>query len=237
MNRVKTLLSIALSLNFACIAYAQSAPPAKPAGPALDYVNMPFRGTFREFPKTHYATSAKGQVLPVEVFSDLDALSKILPPDDAMRKKYAKELGQSWRFPEEQRNVSVVGYIHAVKLDYGIDSHGVQGDQDFHVMLGTSPKRGEGRFFTASVSGLPRDGFGVKNFMAARQQLLQLLLRVARTPESSFRAAFAPIDPPLRVKVTGSLLFDGRQPASAGPDYAKAATVWHIHPVMSIDQQ
>ena len=233
---IQRLVVLSLSFGISCTAYAQDAAKAKTI-PEIDYVNMPFRGASREGPKTQYAKSANGRLLPVEAFADLDALQKALPPDDSMRSKYAKNMDGASRLPEELRNVSVVAYIHAAKLDYGIDAHGTQGDLCFQVILGTSPKHGEGRFFTAKVSALPKDKVDITTFSVARQQLTQLLMYVARVPGSEFHAKFAEVDRPIKVKVAGSLLFDGDRKSGIGPDYAKAGSVWEIHPVLSIDQQ
>jgi hypothetical protein len=236
--RIRRMLSVSLSLGVMSFAYAQPVTKAPPAAPAMDYVNMSFRGDYRAFPKTHYARYSDGKMVATEIFDDLHALKKTLPPDERMRQKYADQLGNNARFPEELRNVSVVAYLHAVRLKYGIDAHGNQADLNFQVLLGTSPRQGEGRFFSAEVSGLPHGGGDIASFSATRRQVVQLVTHVAKVPEKSFRAAFAQINPPIKVKVTGSLLFDAQVRAgSAGPDYAKADSGWQINPVISIDQQ
>ena len=59
---------------------------------------------------------------------------------------------------------------------------------------------------------------------------------VAKVPQSAFHADFAPIDPPLKVKVTGSLFFDGQNASGrAGPEFARASSAWQIDPVMAIE--
>lgn len=156
------------------------------------------------------------------------------------------------RVSEELRNVSVIAYVHAVALENGIpvrmpdsarsgwglpDGY-VHADLDFHVMLSTSPRHGEGTFFAAEVSGLPRDGIDVEEFKRARQQLVDILLNVAKKPEASFNAKFAEINPPIKVKVTGSLLFDADHAIGTfEPNYVKSTTAWEIHPVKSIELQ
>ncbi len=235
-NTLQRAAFMSLSVSLTCFAYAQPVPNT--ATPAVDYVNMKFQGRYRPAPKTHYAKSSNGQLLRTETFQDLQALAKTLPPDARMRTRYAGQIASATRFPEELRNVSVVGYLHAVKLENGIDAHGNQEELCFQVMLGTSPKHGQGQFFGARVSGLPPDGNDIATFSAARRQLIQLLMYVAKVPERKFHSDFAEINPPLRVKVTGSLFFDGQnEAAKAGPEYARAASAWEIHPVMAIDQQ
>ncbi len=235
MLRFRNVLLVSLSCGLTGMSHAQ-APAAR--DPGIDYVHMTFQGRFREAPRTQYARLPAGTLARTESFRDLDALKKTLKPDDQMRHKYAKTLSSASRFPEELRNVSVDAWIHAVKLENGLDAHGNRGDSDFHVMLGTSPKHGQGRFFSAKVSGLPKDGGDAATFTAARRQLVQLLLYVAKVPQPRFHADFAEVDPPLKVRVAGSLFFDGQSASGkAGPDYARATSAWQIDPVMAIDQQ
>ncbi len=236
MVNIRRALFIPLACGLAGLSHTQVVISAAP-GPGVDYVNMTFQGRFREAPRTQYARSLQGQLLRTELFPDLDALTQTLAPDARMRQKYAKTLSSATRFPEELRNISVDTYLHAVKLNNGIDAHGNQGDLDFLLMLGTSAKHGEGRFFSAKVSGLPKGGADAAAFTAARRQLLQLLLYVAQVPQPKFNADFAEINPPLKVKVTGSLFFDGQGAGGSGPDYARTASAWQLDPVIAIDQQ
>jgi len=238
MNTIQRIVFMPLALSLTCLAYGQNAAQAKPATATVDYINMPYQGSFRAAPKTHYAKSPKGQLFPTEVFSDVDSLRKTLPTDSEMRKKYSRNMGSPTRFREELRNVSVIAYIHAVKLENGIDAHGTQGDLNFRVMLGTLPTPRQGRFFTAEVSGLPIGAADIDTFKAARRQLLQLLLYVAEIKPEAFHAEFVPLNRPIKVRVAGSLFFDGHRASNTvGPDYARADSVWEIHPVISIDQK
>jgi len=236
MGQIRKAVFISLACGIAGFSHAQGVVPAA-HGPGIDYVNMTFQGRFRAAPRTHYARSLEGKLLRTETFADLDSLKKTLVPDARMRRKYAKTLSSATRFNEELRNIGVNAYLHAVKLDNGIDAHGNQGDLDFHLVLGTSAKHGQGRFFSAKVSGLPKDGADAAAFTAARRQLLQLLLYVAQVPQLRFNADFAEINPPLKVTVTGSLFFDGQGAGGSGPEYARATSAWQIDPVISIDQQ
>lgn len=252
-----TPAAIALMLGIAGVACAQPVSKARPVAGAADYANMTFQGVYRSDPKTHFAKSSNGARVATEAFNDLTSLKATLMPDKTMWAKYPKIAHPNdfanARVAEELRNVSVIAYIHAVALENGIAERGTQSaetmawgipdgymhrDLDFHVMLGTSPRHGEGTFLAAEVSGLPRDGIDMDDFKRARQQIVDILLNVAKKPESSFHAKFAAINPPIKVKVTGSLLFDGDHAAGQfEPNYAKPSTAWEIHPVMSIELQ
>jgi hypothetical protein len=227
-------------LGFTCLATAQPAHKAKSSHQSAGYVNMTFQGHFRAGPKTHHAKSTDGNLVPTEDFDSLTSMRATLLPDQKMRAKYPNIGDQknfpNARFPEELRNVSVVAFIHAVKLENGVGKNGKQADLDFHLMLGDSAAHGQGKFFTAEVSGLPPDGVDVNDFKKARQQLVDLLKNKAKVQAKSFQAKFAQINPPIKAKVTGSLFFDGDHVAGAvGPAYAKASSVWEIHPVISIE--
>lgn len=202
-----------------------------PAGIVSPEVDEEFRGRYRARAKTEYAMT-DGQLAPVEQFDDLEALKAFLRPqiDQIMHYHYQHlseaDTDATQRVAEERHNVSVVAYIHAVKHESGSG-----GDNDFHVMLGSSPTPDTGLFLTAEASGLPPDGPHRVLLAIARQELLSIV------GPCYCGSRFMRVSPPLRVRVTGSLFFDGAHSIGAvGPQYAKPFTVWEIHPILSIDQ-
>jgi hypothetical protein len=173
-----------------------------------------------------------GRLAPVEPFDNLEALKAFLRPQiDQIMRYHHPHLSEAdddatQRVAEERHNVSVVAYIHAVKHESGPG-----GDNDFHVMLGSSATPGTGLFLTAEASGLPPDGPHRTLLENARQELLSVV------GPCSCNNRFMRISPPLRVRVTGSLFFDGDHSIGAvGPAYAKPFTVWEIHPILSIER-
>ena len=192
-------------------------------------VNEEFRGHHRARAKTGYAMVGD-TLAPFEKFDDLEALRAFLRPqiDQIMRNRYPylskADTDASKRVAEERHNVSVVAYIHAVKHETGTG-----GDNDFHVILGSSPMPNEGMFLTAEASALPHDG-PHRNLLAnARQELLSIV------GHCHCNGRFKRMSPPIRVQVSGSLFFDGVHATGAeGPKYAKPFTVWEIHPILSI---
>jgi len=112
----------------------------------------------------------------------------------------------------------------AIKLESG-----KHGDNDFHVILGTSASSGA-KFLNVEVSGVPSSGDPTA-FREARRQLLKVI------GNQSLHSSFTRFSKPLKVKVTGSLYFDADHVAGqVGPAYAKPKTVWEIHPVTSIEK-
>lgn len=173
-----------------------------------------------------------GTLAHLEKFDDLDALKEFLRPqiDQIMRYHHPHlseaDTDASHRLAEERHNVSVVAYIHAIKHESGSG-----GDNDFHVMLGSSSTPNAGIFLTAEASGLPPDGPHRSLLANARQELLSI---VGSCP---CNGRFMQVSPPIRVRVTGSLFFDGAHAIGAvGPAYAKPFTVWEIHPILSIER-
>ncbi len=202
-----------------------------PTGIVYPEVDEEFRGRYRAHAKTEYAMT-DGQLAPVEQFDDLEALKAFLRPqiDQIMRYRYAHlseaDTDATQRVAEERHNVSVLAYIHAVKHETGPG-----GDNDFHVMLGSSPTPDAGLFLTAEASGLLPDGPHRVLLANARQELLSMV------GPCSCDSRFKRVSPPLRVRVTGSLFFDGAHSIGAvGPQYAKPFTAWEIHPILSIER-
>ncbi len=205
---------------------SETAPPA-PAGATYPEVEEAFQGEYRAAAKTEYAT-IEGALAPFEYFSDLGALAAFLQPqiDPVMRSLHPHLTGAVHRVEEERHNVTVDAYIHAVKHESG-----PHGDRDFHVMLGSSPMHGDGIFMTAEASGLPTDGADRLRLAEARRELLAIF----GTCRCNNR--FMQVSPPIRVRVTGSLFFDGDHGiGSVGPAYAKPFSVWEIHPILAIER-
>jgi hypothetical protein len=202
-----------------------------PTGIVRPEVYEEFRGNHRTRAKTEYVMT-HGQLAPAERFGDLEAFKAFLNPqiDQIMRDRYPKlrkaDTDATQRVAEERHNVSVIAYIHAVKHESGSD-----GDNDFHVILGSSPTPGAGLFLTAEASALPLDGPHRALFANARQELLSII------GHCHCNGHFRRVSPPLRVRVTGSLFFDSIQSIGAvGPPYARPFTVWEIHPILSIER-
>jgi hypothetical protein len=193
------------------------------------FLDLTFTGLYRAGPKTSFIKDTGDKMRTPEAPVTIPELKASLLADPKVRAKYkgfTAERGEpSERFAEEMRNVTVTGYIHAVKSEF-------KEDHDFHIMIGNSPNIGEGQFLTVEVSGLPTDGVDHDAFLRVRCQLLSLLPRTAK-----FMDRFAKIDPPIPVTVVGSLFFDGAHTIGAvGPSYAKPSTVWEVHPVMDISK-
>jgi hypothetical protein len=201
-----------------------------PAGPVSPEVEEEFLGHYRASAKTEYAM-LNGTLAPPEEFADLEALKEFLQPqiDPLMRHRYPHlsnaGTDSGHRVPEERHNVTVIGYIHAVKHEAGKG-----GDRDFHVMLGSSSLPGAGIFMTAEASALPASGPHRSLFAEARRELLAII------GTCRCEGRFMQVSPPIGVRVTGSLFFDGAHGiGSVGPAYAKPFTVWEIHPILSIE--
>ena len=160
-----------------------------------------------------------GTLAHVEEFESLDALQSFLQPqiDEIMRNRYpylskASSSG-STRVAEERHNVSVVACLHAVKHESG-----PHGENDFHVMLGNGTTPGEGIFLTAEASGLPPDGPHRALLLQAREELLSVI------GPCRCNGHFMAVLPPIQVRVTGSLCFDGDHVGSTGNEARAAST-------------
>ena len=190
-----------------------------------------FRGHHRGRAKTDYVMSGDA-LAPTEKFSDLHALLEFLKPqaDSIMRQRYPSlskaDTDAGRRVAEERHNVSVVAFIYAVKHETG-----KSGDNDFHVILGSAPTPLASTYMTAEASGLPRKGPRRDLIANSREQLLSII------GECRCNGRFRRMASPIRVRVTGSLFFDGEHATGVeGPKYAKTATAWEIHPILTIER-
>lgn len=197
-----------------------------------EHLDESFQGSYREKPKTSIVRSkTTNNISRVRKYDDLGELLIFLPKDLEMRKKYP-DLKINGGDPEKRKteelfNVEVECWVIAVKYEGG------EGDRDFHVIVGDDPDTALATYLNVEVSGLPQSNS--KNYQPlreARKQFLELF------SDYNFTNRFKYINPPRKVKIKGSLLFDGQHNHSCGscpgPSYAKPGTVWEIHPIYSI---
>jgi hypothetical protein len=126
----------------------------------------------------------------------------------------------SGRIAEEDRNVTVVGYIHFAKNE---------ADNDYHVILGSNEDPNHSRFMNVEISGLPPAGPHRPVLTAARNQFESVW---ADAIHGSGYTQFEPI----KVRLSGSLFYDiDHAPGNVGPAGFRPKTAWEIHPVTKIE--
>ena len=156
-------------------------------------------------------------------FSDIGDVLDSLTPDATMRAMNISKGPDSARVTEEQALVTVTAFLYASSRE---------SDNDFHCIVGRDPKL-PARFMNVEVSALPPS---TSEFFAA--------LRTARNQFKAFFTAngdglptggYDKYDPPIPVKITGSVFFDvDHVPPAVGPTGLKPQSAWEIHPVSDI---
>jgi hypothetical protein len=175
-----------------------------------------FAGTDRKAAKLSISTA------PAESFADLGALLDSLPADAAMAKAPGMSQAEdSRRLPQEERNVTVDAFIYAASKET---------DNDYHLILGGNPSGMVIRYMNAEVSGLPASGPFLDTLKAARKQFTDPFGSLI--PPTGYHR----FNPPVPVKVSGSLFFDVRHypPGDVGPSGRKPKTAWEIHPITNL---
>lgn len=130
------------------------------------------------------------------------------------------------RVSEEDRNVSVDGWIHYAKKE---------ADNDYHVLLGTSKNVNQAQLMNIEISGLPpHDSKAFDALKGVRddfENLFELVL-------PKMRGSKFPQITPTHVRVTGSMFYDIDHPAGAvGPTGHRPKSSWEIHPVTKISAE
>jgi hypothetical protein len=177
-----------------------------------------FEGTAREAAKLSIVSAQ------LETFATLSDLLDSLPSDDDMRALNIPKGADSDRVPQEQRLVTVTAFLYASSKE---------SDDDFHCIVG-SDASGSTRFMNVEVSGLPEASspfFAQLN--AARNEFKAFF--TDNSVESLPSSRYEKYDPPIPVKITGSIFFDvDHLPGSIGPVGLKPKSAWEIHPVSDI---
>ena len=124
------------------------------------------------------------------------------------------------RLPEEMRNIATNAWVFFAKRE---------NDNDYHLIIGSTPDLDTAALMNAEISGLPPHGSrSFSGLEAARGEF-----------ESQFgdqlRDGGYTQFTPTRVHITGCLFYDIDHPAGAvGPRGHAPATAWEIHPVTAI---
>ena len=162
----------------------------------------------------------------LEKFVDVKALIATLPSlNDMKHHDPAITVGvTSARVEEEERNVSVDAFIYAASRE---------NDNDFHVILGRAPDKRPPVYMTMEISALP-----------SRSSASFRKLKVARDAYKTFfgadlqGATYDYYDPPIPIRVEGSLFFDMSHASGASPGpkslHDDMPVIWEIHPVSKI---
>jgi hypothetical protein len=178
-----------------------------------------FVGHHRKAAKTSIATG------DVKSFDTLLDLLHTLVPDKKMRAldpPISKD-PSSDRVEQEKRNVSVRGFIYAVKFEE---------DHDYHVILGLDPDAAAEAYLNVEVSGLPQGGPHRAKLKAARATFKEFFAE----RNVHFGGSYKKFDPPIPVRMEGSLFFDVDHKAGVvGPQGMRPKTAWEIHPVTKIE--
>jgi hypothetical protein len=191
--------------------FAVTTAKAKAAGDA-------FGGTDRKVAKLSIAKAE------VEEFENVQALVASLPADSKMANHQPPILRDKDfdRVKEEKRNVRVKAFLWAASREK---------DNDFHVIIGRGLNEEPRLFVNVEISGLPDAGAAsfdaLKNVRDAWKGFFKGKLQ---GEDYDFYKA-------IPVIVQGSLFFDISHAKSGdkpGPQSAKPASIWEIHPVTEI---
>ena len=164
---------------------------------------------------------------PKEKFNDLADLIQSLPAISAMKAHQPViTLGPtSGRVTEEERNVTLNAFLYAASRE---------ADNDFHLIVGRDPHTTPPLYLTIEVSGLP-----------PTSSAFRARLRTARSAFKKYFGAKVPgltydfYDPPIPLRITGSLFFDmthamGKPPPGPKSLKANMPTIWEVHPITTI---
>jgi hypothetical protein len=178
-----------------------------------------FHGTDRKAAKTSISNG------PTQTFADLAALfdSGLLLPDKQMTKHHPaiSKAETSDRVDEEQHNVVVTAFLYASSKEP---------DNDFHCIFGAAPDKPP-QFLNVEVTALPLNGDAKAQLKTVRDKFKEFF-----GPDNLPGSGYNKFDPPIPVKITGSIFFDIDHPAGAvGPTGLKPKTAWEIHPVTDIE--
>ena len=175
-----------------------------------------FTGTDRRDAKTTLASAG------IEAYPLITTLRSTLRTDQYMLSLGIPKAPDSARLEDEQRNVTVGGFIYAIKKERDNDFHLIVGDE--HCAVGSC-------LMTVEVSGIPSLASNPYRKTLADVRLKFLFHFNGTEPG----ARYTKYDPPIPVTLTGSLFFDvDHKAGTVGPAGLQSDTAWEIHPLSDI---
>jgi len=189
--------------------------PPVPHGAAPNMDN--FNGTARKAAKLSIGTG------PTQSFTAIGAVLDSLPCDASMRAKHIDKSATSGRLPEEQKLVTVTAFLYAASRE---------SDNDFHCIMGRDPSL-PARYMNVEVSALPPSSSAAfATIRAARNQFKAFF---TSNSDALPGPGYDKFDPPIPVKITGSVFFDvDHVPPAVGPTGMKPQSAWEIHLVSDL---
>ncbi|HEV8285345.1 MAG TPA: hypothetical protein VGQ09_13605 [Chitinophagaceae bacterium] len=129
----------------------------------------------------------------------------------------------SLRIPAENRNVKI-------KKTY-LYCYSRQTDEDFHVIIGTTKKpSATTKYFNVEVSGLPLAGDASFPILKTVRTSFY-----SRASQDLCKSGYYFFEQPLKIEIKGSLFFDKQHHNGViGPEKARPANAWEIHPITSL---
>ena len=177
-----------------------------------------FGGKYRASAKTSYVNG------PAQSFDNTGALIASLPKDAKMEADFGHLVSASGgvddpREEVETKNVTIEAWIYWSKQE---------SDHDFHVIVGDTPVPDENTILlNTEVSGLPPENPMEPNINATRDAIKRLISQ--HHPEHGL------FDPPVHVRITGSLFWDGEHAKQhVGPEGLQPDTAWELHPIKDL---
>lgn len=179
-----------------------------------------FQGCDRAKPKTTMLSVSTTSFATVkELITNLNALS----PDTEMQAKNISGAENSTREPEERRNVLIQrAYLYTIYREP---------DNDFHIIIGSSPQFEQSVFLNVEVSGTPRGAS-----TATKNRFMRVRNKFKDHPNfGTIRCSTRQLKTPfLLTNLKGSLFFDSHHPGGVGRGRAKPKTAWEIHPIIDL---
>lgn len=186
-----------------------------------------FDGEDRRDCKITFATATQ------ENYNTLPQLLQTLTKDDDVGKKITTTGPTSKRIDLEKRNVTVQkAWLYTFCR---------QTDEDYHLIIGSSPDISKAKFLNIEISGLPKTpGTHYNKIVKARKQFFDFFgYGYNDCVVKSYTVKFK--NKPIPVSVSGSLFFDKlhyKQQGQIGPgwirEYGAKITYWEIHPISDI---
>ncbi len=182
-----------------------------------------YAGSDRKKAKLSIAPQNRASPVEYESLSELLYDRELLKSDRFMmnRNPPISKASDSDRVSEEDNNVAVFCYLFAAAKE---------DDNDYHLIIGSVADKDSAVYMNVELSGLPTGGVFRAPLKDVRDDFKAFF--GSNLPGATYRK----FDPPIPVKITGSLFYDiSHKPNVVGPADMRPRTAWELHPLTAIE--
>ncbi len=183
-----------------------------------------FEGSDRKTPKTTVVHGGDTRTF--------DGVDELIAYFETPERKQERWWGKMITKQTDERNA--IELVNVTVRNAWIYEISRQPDNDYHLLIGVSPDKDDGRYINAEISAINPDSDDAADLWSLRKDFVEQYQHHEGKPVPKTKR-FAQPQTPIHIRLTGSIFLDADHGRSAvGHGEIKNFTSWEIHPITKI---